>query len=110
MHRRRDVSACVLGRFGERGNKLAGRHDTGVRFAKFEPSRRAGELIEMRRKLSKEKLPYSSLMSGLLSDFSGVRSRNRPRRLPMQDVLWIAVTIAFFAASVAYVRFCDRMK
>jgi len=28
----------------------------------------------------------------------------------MQDVLWIAVTIAFFAASVAYVRFCERMK
>jgi len=28
----------------------------------------------------------------------------------MQDVLWIAVTIAFFAVSIAYVRFCDRMK
>jgi len=28
----------------------------------------------------------------------------------MQDVLWIAVTITFFAASVAYVHFCDRMK
>jgi len=28
----------------------------------------------------------------------------------MQDVLWIAVTIVFFAVSIAYVRFCDRMK
>jgi hypothetical protein len=28
----------------------------------------------------------------------------------MEDILWIAVTIAFFALSVAYVRFCDRMK
>jgi len=28
----------------------------------------------------------------------------------MQDVLWIAVTIAFFAASIAYVHFCDRVK
>jgi len=28
----------------------------------------------------------------------------------MQDVLWIAVTIVFFAASIAYVQFCDRMK
>jgi len=28
----------------------------------------------------------------------------------MQDILWITVTIAFFAASVAYVHFCDRMK
>jgi len=28
----------------------------------------------------------------------------------MQDILWIAVTIAFFALSIAYVQFCDRMK
>jgi hypothetical protein len=28
----------------------------------------------------------------------------------MQDVLWIAVTIAFFAASIAYVHFCERVK
>jgi len=28
----------------------------------------------------------------------------------MQDVLWIAVTIAFFALSIAYVHFCERVK
>jgi len=28
----------------------------------------------------------------------------------MEDVIWVVVTIAFFAASIAYVRFCDRMK
>jgi len=28
----------------------------------------------------------------------------------MQDIIWIAVTIAFFALSIAYVRFCDRLK
>jgi hypothetical protein len=28
----------------------------------------------------------------------------------MQDVIWIAVTIAFFVASIAYVHFCDRVK
>jgi len=28
----------------------------------------------------------------------------------MQDLLWVAVTIAFFAATVAYVHFCDRVK
>jgi len=28
----------------------------------------------------------------------------------MQDVLWVAVTIAFFALSIAYVRFCERVK
>jgi len=28
----------------------------------------------------------------------------------MQDILWTAVTIAFFTASIAYVHFCDRLK
>ena len=28
----------------------------------------------------------------------------------LQDILWIAVTIAFFAVSIGYVYFCDRMK
>ena len=32
------------------------------------------------------------------------------RRFRMQDVLWITVTVVFFAASIAYVEFCDRMK
>jgi len=30
--------------------------------------------------------------------------------IDMQDVLWIAVTIAFFAISIAYVHFCERVK
>jgi len=28
----------------------------------------------------------------------------------MQDVLWIAVTVAFFLVSIAYVHFCERVK
>lgn len=28
----------------------------------------------------------------------------------MQDAIWVAVTIAFFAASIAYVHFCERVK
>ena len=28
----------------------------------------------------------------------------------MQDILWIAVTIAFFAVAIAYVHFCERVK
>jgi len=28
----------------------------------------------------------------------------------MQDVIWIAVTIAFFVVSIAYVHFCERVK
>jgi len=28
----------------------------------------------------------------------------------MQDLVFVAITIAFFAVSIAYVRFCDRVK
>ncbi|SPF40975.1 conserved hypothetical protein [Candidatus Sulfotelmatobacter kueseliae] len=28
----------------------------------------------------------------------------------MQDLIWTAVTIAFFVLSVAYVHFCDRVR
>ena len=28
----------------------------------------------------------------------------------MQDVVWIVVTVAFFALSIAYVHFCERVK
>lgn len=28
----------------------------------------------------------------------------------MQDLLWVAVTIAFFALSIGYVYFCERVK
>jgi len=28
----------------------------------------------------------------------------------MQDILWIAVTVAFFAMSITYVYLCERLK
>jgi hypothetical protein len=28
----------------------------------------------------------------------------------MQDIVWTAVTIAFFVIAITYVRFCERMK
>jgi len=28
----------------------------------------------------------------------------------MQDLVFIAITVVFFMLSIAYVRFCDRMK
>jgi hypothetical protein len=28
----------------------------------------------------------------------------------MQDLLWIGITITFFLLSIAYVRFCERLK
>ena len=33
-----------------------------------------------------------------------------PLEIAMQDAIWVAVTIAFFALSIAYVHFCDRVK
>ncbi len=43
-------------------------------------------------------------------------TRSWPRTRPltaegsMQDLLWIVVTVAFFAISIGYVEFCDRIK
>ena len=28
----------------------------------------------------------------------------------MEDVMWLLVTIAFFALSIGYVHFCDRLR
>jgi len=28
----------------------------------------------------------------------------------MEDAVWVALTVAFFALSIAYVRFCERVK
>jgi len=28
----------------------------------------------------------------------------------MQDIVFLAITVAFFAVSIAYVQFCDRVK
>jgi len=28
----------------------------------------------------------------------------------MQDIVYLAITVAFFAVSIAYVHFCDRVK
>jgi hypothetical protein len=30
--------------------------------------------------------------------------------IDMQDIIWIAVTIGFFALSIAYVHSCERVK
>jgi hypothetical protein len=28
----------------------------------------------------------------------------------MQDIIYVAITIAFYIASIGYVHFCDRVK
>lgn len=30
--------------------------------------------------------------------------------MTMQDLIFIALTIAFFGVAIGYVRFCDRMR
>jgi hypothetical protein len=32
------------------------------------------------------------------------------RSTKMRDIIFVAVTIAFFLISIAYVRFCDRIR
>jgi len=32
------------------------------------------------------------------------------QEIEMEDAVWVVVTVAFFAVSIAYVRFCDRIK
>ena len=32
------------------------------------------------------------------------------RRCSVRDLVYIAITIAFFLVSIAYVHFCDRLK
>jgi|GEM_PF-4551626 hypothetical protein len=38
------------------------------------------------------------------------QTRTKSRSVLMEDLLWIAVTVAFFALSIGYVHFCDRVK
>ena len=34
----------------------------------------------------------------------------RQEHRPMQDVIYIGMTILFFAGAIAYTHFCDRVK
>jgi hypothetical protein len=71
--------------------------------------------LEIQRKLLQFNLRI------LYSNFVSITScrRNRPlmplcravhERFALEDLIWIAVTIAFFALSIGYVHFCDRVK
>jgi hypothetical protein len=39
-----------------------------------------------------------------------IREKKKLQVKAMEDLIWVAVTIAFFAISVGYVHFCDRVK
>jgi hypothetical protein len=67
----------------------------------------------MRREFSaSDKTPRRSTSSGggAARKARGDRDRISFPETDMQDVLWIAVTLAFFAVSIAYVHFCERVK
>jgi hypothetical protein len=38
------------------------------------------------------------------------RGQDIHRRKFMKDIIFIAVTLAFFVIALAYVRFCDRIR
>jgi hypothetical protein len=60
------------------------------------------ELRLAKARLAKLALPASGNFSeGSRKPFLGIT---------MEDVIWIAVTVAFFSLSIAYVYFCDRVK
>ena len=41
---------------------------------------------------------------------TGTVVRARVGVMTMQDLIFVAITIAFFALSLGYVHFCDRVK
>jgi hypothetical protein len=47
--------------------------------------------------------------SGGLAANKGHGSTLETQEMNMQDILFVAITIAFFALSLGYVHFCDRV-
>lgn len=39
-----------------------------------------------------------------------LRLRKNRRIQDMRDIIFVAITIAFFLISIAYVKFCDRIR
>jgi hypothetical protein len=72
--------------------------------AGYNPSQVRGNLLVLR-----PEIPGKPSILGKQPQESAC-ARETKGRFHMQDILWTAVTIAFFAASIAYVHFCDRVK
>ena len=47
---------------------------------------------------------------GTIASLRVLRHFGFTRGYSMQDLIWIAVSIAFFVVSIGYVRLCDRVK
>jgi hypothetical protein len=41
---------------------------------------------------------------------AGIRRDGLRRPAPMNDLIFIALSLAFFAIAAAYVKFCDRVR
>lgn len=61
----------------------------------------------MPRPCSSRLMPWHRLCAGATAGGQGAAQLRRPE--PMLDLLFLAVTIGFFAATVAYVHACDRL-
>lgn len=66
-----------------------------------------------RRKSPSDRNPATASSRLVVGDVKRARGNlacNLFREILMQDAFWIAVTIAFFALSIAYVHFCEHVK
>jgi len=92
---------CLLdllhGRALARFTALAERKPRQYQKARFEKKTRAADLLAQPRRVS-----TTGKKAGVIN-FSN-------RSFAMQDLMWVAVGIAFFALSIGYVEFCDRVK
>ena len=91
-------------------------------FALWRDSRkpRHGQRVEIRRlpRLRKDKAQFASSLQRRRhsctcaeESLSGTQfARTKSWRTAMQDLIWVVVTIAFFAMAIGYVKFCDRVK
>lgn len=98
------------------GNRASQAARTGVYLARFQRSAMRGTLFAINADPSRNENPaIPSAAFRLISQASQNTRFQRiafeaSRRSSMQDAIWIAVTVAFFVLSVAYVHFCDRVK
>ena len=68
------------------------------------------DLTGVQKVLSNEQDMPTVGSSGGSAVRKGHGSRLETEEMNMQDVIFVAITIVFFALSLGYVHFCDRVK
>ncbi len=62
------------------------------------------------RKRHQPRLLYMQNLRLIASTRANEQGSYDPEKCVMQDLIFVATTIAFFAISIAYVHFCERVK